>query len=158
VWLALFLPFIVCYDCLFKIQEGKSMTEETPSPRTGETGDATQSTRPTEATTSPPSEEMPRSDEMVRCALTGKEIPANEAYWAPPLITTWQLIKTIVSNLVRSPGNLGMILFEKQDDVPYAPDARDELASRRTIEQLKLLGVLLVILALIVVPILLVWQ
>jgi hypothetical protein len=144
------------------------MKEETSSPRTGKTDDSTQATRPTEATSSPPSEETadpseetaeetPRSDEIVRCALTGKEIPASEAYWAPPLITTRQLISTIFSNLVRSPGNLRMILLEKEDDVPYAPDAREDLASRRTIEQLKLLGMLLFILALIAVPILLLW-
>lgn len=99
-----------------------------------------------------------RREGMVRCVLTGKDIPADEAYWAPPLITAWQLISTVATTLVRSPGNLGHILFEEQDDVPYAQEARDELASRRTAEQLKLLAVLLLIATLIIAPIYLMFQ
>lgn len=99
-----------------------------------------------------------RREGIVRCALTGQEIPADEAYWAPPLITAWQLIRTVATTLVRSPGNLGHILFEEQEDVAYAQEARDELASRRTAEQLKLLAVLLLIAALIIVPVYLMFQ
>lgn len=93
-----------------------------------------------------------QTEGMVRCSLTDKEIPAEEAYWAPPLITTGQLISTIANTFVRTPSNLGHILFEEQPDVPYDPEARDELASRRTMEQLKLLLFLLFIAALIAVP------
>lgn len=89
---------------------------------------------------------------VLRCHLTGKEISTEEAYWAPPLITTQQLVTTIFTNLVRTPSNLGHVLFDEQPDVPYAPDAREELASRRTMEQLKLLLLLLLIVALIAVP------
>jgi hypothetical protein len=39
--------------------------------------------------------------------------------------------------------------------VPYAPAAREQLAARRSAEQIKLLGVLLLVVALIAVPILL---
>jgi hypothetical protein len=90
---------------------------------------------------------------MVQCALTGKEIPASEAYWAPPLITARDLLSTIVSTAIHTPGSLGSVLFEEQPDVPYDPEAREELAARRTAEQARLLLVLLVILALIAVPI-----
>lgn len=128
--------------------EATTLPKASAPPTSGATGE----TEAGEVTTSPA-----RSDEMVRCALTGKEIPASEAYWAPPLITAWELVSTIVSNLIHSPGNLSTILFEKQDDVPYAPEAREELAARRTLEQLKLLGILLIILAAIVVPTILLW-
>jgi hypothetical protein len=89
----------------------------------------------------------------VRCALTGRTVSAEEAYWAPPLISARELVGAIITNLVRTPSNLGHVLFEEQSNVPYHPDARDQLASRRTAEQLKLLLLLLVVAALIVVPI-----
>lgn len=94
----------------------------------------------------------------VQCALTGKEIPSDEAYWAPPLVTTRQLFGTIFSNITLTPGNLGHVLFDEQPDVPYAPDAREELAARRTTEQVKLLLILLLLVALIVVPVFLLLQ
>ena len=91
----------------------------------------------------------------VRCALTGKTLPADEAYWAPPLVTARTLVSTIISNLVRTPSNLGHVLFDEQPNVPYHPEARDQLAARRTAEQLKLLLILLLVAAVIVVPIVL---
>jgi hypothetical protein len=84
----------------------------------------------------------------VRCALTGEVISADEAYWAPPLVTVQELIKAVSAN-IKSPGNLGNVLFGEQENVPYSPDAREELAARRTTEQLKLLGFLLLILVVI---------
>ncbi|NJP06461.1 MAG: hypothetical protein HC837_12965 [Chloroflexaceae bacterium] len=89
---------------------------------------------------------------MVVCALTGNEIAADEAYWAPPLVTMGQLFGTIFANLGR-PAYLKQILLDIQEDVPYDPSIRDELASRRSSEQIKLLGLLLVIIALIAIPI-----
>lgn len=85
----------------------------------------------------------------LRCALTGKVITMEEAYWAPPLITTRELISTIVVTAMRAPKNLGFILFTEPENVPYATDARDQLAKRRTMEQLKLLIFLLIIATLI---------
>ncbi len=85
----------------------------------------------------------------LRCALTGKVITMEEAYWAPPLITTRELIGTILVTAVRAPRNLGAILFTEPENVPYATDARDQLARRRSIEQIKLLIILLLIAALI---------
>lgn len=95
----------------------------------------------------------PSSTETVRCALTGREIAASDAYWAPPLITVRELVTTIVAHALHSPGSLGTALFGNQPDVPYDPDAREELAARRTAEQAKLLLLLLIIFALIAVPI-----
>lgn len=96
--------------------------------------------RPGETTTAPP----------LRCALTGEEISADEAYWAPPLVTVGDLTRAVVTN-IRSPGALGQILMGDVQDVPYSPGAREELARRRSMEQIKLLGVLLLILAVIAV-------
>lgn len=89
----------------------------------------------------------------IRCALTGRPLAPEEAYWAPPIITTRQLVTTLVQTLLTAPGNLGQILLGELPNVPYAPEARDQLASRRTVEQLKLLALLLVVAALLIVPI-----
>jgi hypothetical protein len=94
-------------------------------------------------------------EEQLFCALTGKPISAEEAYWAPPLVTARQLVSTIYNTITRSPGNLGYVLMAEQPNVPYAQDARDQLASRRSAEQLKLLLGLLLVVALIIAPILL---
>ena len=94
-------------------------------------------------------------EEQLRCALTGKPISAEEAYWAPPLVTARELVSAIWTNLLRSPGNLGHLLMAEQPNVPYDPEARDQLGARRSAEQLKLLVGLLVIIALIAAPILL---
>ena len=102
-----------------------------------------------------PAKQSKTTEGTVRCALTGKEISAEEAYWAPPLVTFKQLLGTVTETLMRTPSNLGHVLFDEQPDVPYAPDARDELASRRTAEQLKLLLFLLLVVGIIVVPIVL---
>ncbi|MBC8075132.1 MAG: hypothetical protein H7Y32_03575 [Chloroflexales bacterium] len=88
----------------------------------------------------------------VTCALTGKPMQAEEAYWAPPLITARSLVSAVVKNAVRTPSNLGHVLFEEQPNVPYHPEARQLLASRRTAEQLKLLLILLAVAAVIVLP------
>jgi hypothetical protein len=93
-------------------------------------------------------------EEQLFCALTGKPISTEEAYWAPPLVTTRQLVTTILNTLIRSPGNLGYVLLAEQPNVPYAQDAREQLAARRSTEQLKLLLGLLLVVALIAAPIL----
>lgn len=92
-------------------------------------------------------------DGELRCALTGKSVKPSEAYWAPPLITVRQLISTMFTTATRTPSNLGHLLFDDLPNVPYAPEAREELARRRTAEQLKLLLLLLLVAAVIVVPI-----
>ncbi len=91
----------------------------------------------------------------IRCALTGRLLAPDEAYWAPPLITTRELVVTVVRTLLTSPGQLGQILLGELPNVPYAPEARPRLAARRTAEQLKLIALLLVLAAILVVPIVL---
>jgi hypothetical protein len=93
--------------------------------------------------------------EQLYCALTGKPIDAETAYWAPPLVTARELITTIISGALHSPGTLSHILFAEQPNVPYDPAIRAELAARRSSEQLKLLVGLLSAIALMVVPIVL---
>lgn len=92
-------------------------------------------------------------NEQLYCALSGKPISSEAAYWAPPLITARQLIAAIVNSLLHAPGTLSHVLFDEQPNVPYAPELREQLAARRSSEQLKLLASLLAIIALIVVPI-----
>jgi hypothetical protein len=107
----------------------------------------------------PPAEPSPAPvmvNGELRCALTGRSIMPHEAYWAPPLITTRELLSTLVNTALHTPSNLGQVLFGEQPNVPYAPDARSELAARRSTEQLKLLMLILLIAALIIVPIVLV--
>ena len=94
-------------------------------------------------------------DEQLFCSLTGRPIEHDEAYWAPPLITARQLASAVFTALFRAPGTLGHVLFDEQPNVPYAKDIRDQLAARRSSEQLKLLVGLLVVVALVVLP--LIW-
>lgn len=93
--------------------------------------------------------------EQLHCALTGKPISAEEAYWAPPLVTMRELVTTVAQTALRAPATLGQVLLAEQPNVPYAPDAREELIARRSKEQLKLLVGLLVVLAAIALPIVL---
>jgi hypothetical protein len=91
----------------------------------------------------------------LHCALTGKPLRPEEAYWAPPLITAQQLLSTFTRTLFTAPGALGQILFGELPNVPYDPTARPQLAARRSAEQLKIVGLLLLLAALLLVPIVL---
>jgi len=91
--------------------------------------------------------------EQLYCALTGVPVSAEEAYWAPPLVTFGELIGAIKHGLLHSPGTLGTILLAEQPNVPYAQAAREQLAARRSAEQIKLLISLLVVIALVAAPI-----
>ncbi|MFO7169137.1 MAG: hypothetical protein DIU80_014030 [Chloroflexota bacterium] len=93
-------------------------------------------------------------EEQLYCALSGRPIRHDEAYWAPPLITARQLVTTVITTLLHAPGTLGQVLLAEQPNVPYAKDMREELAARRSAEQLKLLIGLLVAVALIALPVL----
>ncbi len=94
------------------------------------------------------------AEEQLICSLTGQALTPAEVYWAPPLVTARQLVGTIITTLVHAPGNLGHVLFAEQPDVPYAQAVREQLAARRSAEQLKLLVGLLIIAVLIAAPIL----
>jgi hypothetical protein len=97
------------------------------------------------APAAPTAAEEPATATTVRCALTGEEISSEEAHWAPPLVTLNQLFAAVFDKN-RETGSLTTVLFAEQPDVPYSPRAREELASRRTTEQLKFLGLVLVVL------------
>ncbi len=92
-------------------------------------------------------------EEQLYCSLTGRPISRDEAYWAPPLVTARELVTTILSTLIRAPHQLGYILFTEQPNVPYAKDVREQLAQRRSAEQLKLLIGMLVVLGLLLLPV-----
>ena len=94
-------------------------------------------------------------EEQLYCALTGVPVKADTAYWAPPLVTARELVSAIVRGALHSPGTLSHVLFAEQPNVPYDPAVRDQLAARRSSEQLKLLVGLLVAIALVVIPIVL---
>ncbi|NNJ09939.1 hypothetical protein EKD04_006330 [Chloroflexales bacterium ZM16-3] len=89
----------------------------------------------------------------IHCALTGRVLHPDEAYWAPPLVTMGDLVTTLWKTATTNPGGLGQVLMSEQPNVAYAPEARQELARRRSAEQLKLLVLLLVIAAALVIPI-----
>jgi hypothetical protein len=94
-------------------------------------------------------------EEQLYCALTGRPVSHSDAYWAPPLVTARQLATTVFTTLLHSPGTLGQVLLDEQPNVPYAPEAREQLAARRGAEQLKLLVGLLLAVALVALP--LIW-
>jgi hypothetical protein len=102
-----------------------------------------------------PAEEPATVSGELRCALTGKLMHPDEAYWAPPLITTRELVTTLAQTLLSTPGELGRVLMGEQPNVPYASEARAELGRRRSAEQIKLLALLLLVAALLIVPIVL---
>ena len=94
-------------------------------------------------------------EEQLYCALSGVPVKAETAYWAPPLVTARELVAAIVRGAMHSPGTLSHILFADQPNVPYDPAVREQLAARRSSEQLKLLVGLLAAIALVVIPIVL---
>jgi hypothetical protein len=112
----------------------------------------------TEALSSTSSPQPPPAvvQDQLRCALTGRPLTADEAYWAPPLVTMRELVGAVLYALFRAPATLGTILFEEQPNVPYAPEARQHLAARRSSEQLKLLLLLLGVAGVVAAVILLV--
>ncbi|MBX0327843.1 hypothetical protein K2Z83_09155 [Oscillochloris sp. ZM17-4] len=92
-------------------------------------------------------------DGEVRCAITGRPLRPEEAYWAPPLVTMGELVSTLWRTLTTNPAGLSEVLMSEQPNVPYAPEARQELARRRSAEQLKLLVLLLLVAAVLIIPI-----
>ena len=110
----------------------------------------------TEVLITPTDQQPLDGEQQVQCALTGRTISAADAYWAPPLVTAGELASTVVRVLFSAPGMLGHVLFSEQPNVPYDPNVRDMLASRRSAEQLKLLIGLLVLATLIIIPIVLI--
>ena len=84
------------------------------------------------------------------CTFCGKSLRDDEIRLGQPFITARQLMTTIVATLVRAPGLLSDLLFKELDQVPYCSECRDELAAKRTGEQLKFLLSVLLVMALVV--------
>lgn len=88
------------------------------------------------------------------CTVCGTSLRDEDIRLGQPFITARQLVTTIVTTALRAPGVLSDLLFKELDQVPYCAECRDELAAKRTGEQLKfLLSVLLVMALVIGVPI-----
>lgn len=68
--------------------------DNTPLDPAAEASTSAAATSPTDSDTLIDPSSAATSPEMVRCALTGELIAADEAYWAPPLITFEMLIGT----------------------------------------------------------------
>ncbi len=78
------------------------------------------------------------------CTLCRATLCAEHTQSGHPLITARQLVTTTAVTAIRTPGLLGDILFKEMDQVPYCANCRNDVAARRTTEQLKfLLGALL---------------
>lgn len=89
-----------------------------------------------------------------RCTVCNTALCADHTKMGQPFITARQLVTTTTSTALRAPAMLSDLLFKELDLVPYCVDCRDELAAKRTAEQLKvLLGMLLIIAVVVGVPI-----
>lgn len=87
------------------------------------------------------------------CTVCGTALRDDDIKLGQPFITARQLVTTIVTTALRAPGVLSDLLFKELDQVPYCAECRDELAAKRTGEQLKfLVGVLLIMALVIGVP------
>lgn len=93
------------------------------------------------------------SSSTTHCTVCHVALCADHTKMGQPFITARQLVTTTATTAFRAPAMLNDLLFKELDLVPYCVDCRDELASRRTGEQLKvLLGMLLVIALVIGIP------
>lgn len=87
------------------------------------------------------------------CTSCRKALREEDIRLGQPFITARQLVATTATTAIRAPGLLADLLFKELDQVPYCMECRDELAARRTGEQLKfLLGMLLMMALVIGVP------
>lgn len=84
------------------------------------------------------------------CALCHTPLCAEHAVMGQPFITARQLATTTAVTALRAPALLGDLLFKELDKVPYCAACRAQLAARRTAEQLKFLGGVLLVLALLI--------
>lgn len=87
------------------------------------------------------------------CTKCGTALCTLHVHQGQPFISARQLVATTASTAVRTPALLGDILFKELDQVPYCAECREDLAARRTTEQLKfLLGMLLIVAVVVGVP------
>lgn len=82
------------------------------------------------------------------CTFCRTLLEPEQVHLGPPFITARQLATTTTTTIIRTPALLSDLLFKELDQVPYCSTCRDELAEKRTTEQLKFLVGSLLILAL----------
>jgi hypothetical protein len=88
-----------------------------------------------------------------QCSRCHTPLCATHVQLGQPFITARQLVTVTATTAVRAPGLLGDLLLKELDKVPYCVSCRDELAQKRTGEQLKfLLSLLLIVGLLFVIP------
>ena len=89
------------------------------------------------------------TEQPVQCARCGKPLAPDEAQLGQPLITAGELLRTII----KTPGILtGPPLAE----VAYCAECRPIIAQKRVSEQLKVLGLMLLLLSVVAVVIIVV--
>ena len=89
------------------------------------------------------------TEQQVQCARCGKPLAPDEAQMGQPLITAGELLRTVI----KTPGILtGPPLAE----VAYCAECRPIIAQKRVSEQLKVLGLMLLILSVVAVVIIVV--
>ena len=87
------------------------------------------------------------------CTVCKSALCSAHVQQGQPFISARQLVTTTATTAFRAPGVLTDLLFKELDLVPYCVGCREELAAKRTSEQLKfLLGMLLILALVIGVP------
>jgi hypothetical protein len=84
------------------------------------------------------------------CTVCRTALCATHTHQGQPFISARQLVTATTSTALRAPGMLSDMLFKELELVPYCTECREELAAKRTTEQLKVLLGILVILALVI--------
>lgn len=85
-----------------------------------------------------------------RCTVCKAALCGDHMRLGQPFITARQLVATTATTAIRAPGLLGNLLFKELEQVPYCQQCRDDLAAKRTGEQLKFLLLLLLVIAVVV--------
>ncbi len=87
------------------------------------------------------------------CTVCNTALCSTHVHQGQPFISAGQLVATTATTAFRAPAMLGDLLFKEMELVPYCESCREELAGKRTGEQLKfLLGILLIMALVIGLP------
>lgn len=84
------------------------------------------------------------------CTICQAALCTAHVQQGQPFITARQLVTTTASTAFRAPAMLGDILFKELDLVPYCAECREEVAGKRTTEQLKFLLTVLLVMAIVI--------
>ncbi len=84
------------------------------------------------------------------CTVCKSALCATHVQMGQPFISARQLVATTATTALRAPAVLGDLLFRELDQVPYCVSCREDLAAKRTTEQLKFLVGMLLVLAMVI--------